>query len=75
MRDLFDRSPTTESPREKLGPGAVLLRGFCRSIEKESTAAMDPPSISTAGTFVRRSTANRARLIPRSYSGMCPRSE
>ena len=28
-----------------------------------------PPSISTAGTFVRRSTANRARLIPRSQLG------
>jgi alkylated DNA repair protein (DNA oxidative demethylase) len=40
MRDLFDNQAGAEVHREPLGPGAVLLRGFCLSVEDEILAAL-----------------------------------
>jgi len=40
MRDLFDSPVATEARREALGPGAVLLRGFCRAIDADLVAAL-----------------------------------
>jgi alkylated DNA repair protein (DNA oxidative demethylase) len=40
MLDLFDDQANTEARREPLGPGALLLRGFCLSIEDEVLAAL-----------------------------------
>jgi DNA oxidative demethylase len=40
MLDLFDNQAGTEVRREQLGPGAVLLRGFCLPIEDEVLAAL-----------------------------------
>jgi DNA oxidative demethylase len=49
MRDLFDAPAATEARREALGPGAVLLRGFCRSIDAELVAALR--SVAAAAAF------------------------
>lgn len=40
MRDLFESPAETEPRREALGPGAVLLRGFCREIDASLVAAL-----------------------------------
>jgi len=40
MLDLFDDQADPEAQREPLGAGAVLLRGFCLSVEDEVLAAL-----------------------------------
>ncbi len=53
MRDLFgnalSRAATAEARRETLGPGAVLLRGFCQPVEAELMAALR--SVEAAAPF------------------------
>ncbi len=40
MHDLFDDQQQTEAAREPLGPGAVLLRGYCLGAEGALLAAL-----------------------------------
>ena len=68
--------PTTGSfQSRRRSPQRACHASLCRDQFGFAAVCQKTAFNQHSGTFVRRRTANRARLMPRSYSGMCPRSE